>query len=377
MSSIGRITGVLALAGALGLASGVNETARAVVQREHRGSEEAVVFIGGPTLIAFFPPAAEDESAEVLADFYQHLGGVRSALDGSGVAVHDVPASSVLVQYAGVRWRCASAVAGVGFGICLIAPRREPEIYPGVTTDVDLMREAIRYFGLRGSPPRIPGGGIPYVIEGKALHVFGHALEPTRSLDLSDPATEESIHVGIATSPSGRWSVITFLNPSEEFPWSYDFWLYDAETRAIPIALEVNTGRNAGIVWHGDAVFEVAWGGMGYTSSVLLLAEDPARRARVDDMLLYDQERALYVSFFQDGVEVGRVFTPEVDQERFLLPLEYVSAVDARMTIDSVEIQGPALSVAHRKADGSLARVQFFPELLSERGTSTKEAHPR
>ena len=120
-------------------------------------------------------------------------------------------------------------------------------------------------------------------------------------------------------------------------------------------------------MWHGDSVFEVEWGGMGYTISELLLAEDPARRARVDDMLLYDEESAVYVSFFRNGVEVGRLFGPEADRERFPLPLEYTSAVDARMTIESVAIQGPALSVVHRKADGSLARVQLFPEMLSER----------
>ena len=204
------------------------------------------------------------------------------------------------------------------------------------------------------------------MIEGKALHVFGHALVPTRSLDLSDPATEEAIHVGIATSPSGRWSVIKLLNPSEESPWSYEFWLYDARTGARPVDLEVDAGKNAGIVWHGDTVFEVEWGGMGYTASELLLATDPARRTRIDDMLLYDEERALYVSFFPDGVSVGRSFAPKAEPERFPLPLEYESAVDARMTIESVEIQGPALVVVHRKADGSLARVRFLPGLLSD-----------
>ena len=359
------------------MASCVQQATRAVTHREDRGPEEAVVLIGGPTLIAFFPATSADESAEVAADFYWYLGGVQRALEGSGVAVHEVAASGVLVQYAGVRRRCTSAVAGVGFGICLIAPGREPELFAGVTTDVDLMLAATRYFGLRGSPPRIPGGGIPYVIEGKALHVFGHALEPTRSLDLSDPAAEEAIHVGIAPSPSGRWSVIKFLNPSEEFPWSYDFWLYDAEAKSRPIEIGVDAGRNAGVVWHGDSVFEVAWGGMGYTGSALFLAEEPARRARVDDMLLYDEERSLYVSFFRDGVEVGHLFAAKTERERFPLPLEYASAVDARMTIDSVEIQGSALSVVYRKADGSLARVQFFSELLMERATNTEEAHPR
>lgn len=359
--SIGRMTGRMtvlgALAGALGLAS-------CVAHGEDQVPEETSVLIGGPTLIAFFPLDGEGESADVVGDFYWHLGKVRKRLEGAGVAVHEVPASRVGVQYAGVRQRCASAVPGVDFGICLIRPRREPEVFPGVTTDVDLMIEATRYFELTGSPPRAPGRGIPYVIEGKALHVFGHALEPTRSPDLTDPATEEAIHVGIATSPNGRWSVIKFLNPSRESPWSYDFWLYDAETGTRPIELEVDTGRNAGIVWHGDTVFEVAWGGMGYTMSELLLAEDPARRTRVDDLLLYDEKSALYVAFFRDGVEVGRPFAPEADRERFPLPLEYASSVDARMTIDSVAIQGPVLSVVHRKADGSLARVKLFPELL-------------
>ena len=142
--SIRRTTAVLAVAGALALASCHAETRQAVAGPEPRDPEEAVVLIGGPTLIAFFPPAAADESAEVLADFGWHLAGVRRALRGSGVAVHEVTAASVLVQYAGVRQRCASSVEGVGFGICLITPRREPELFPGVTTDADLMVAAKR-----------------------------------------------------------------------------------------------------------------------------------------------------------------------------------------------------------------------------------------
>ncbi len=335
----------------------------AVAEQADPSSEVPLVYISGPTFLSFLPENTPGEEAEVLSDFYWHVGQVRDALAGTGVAVHHVEASAVRVQYAGVRQSCAAP--GIDFGTCLVAPRREPEVFAGVSTDADLMLAAIRYFGLEGSPPRLPGRRVGYVIAGGALHAFGYALKPDAPLDLSDPSTEEAIFVQIARSPSGRRSVIQFMHKGEEPPGlSYDYWLHDSATKATPVKFELDPGRNAGVAWRGDDLIEVEWGGMGYRVSEFIRAEELQKRARVDDLLLFDEPRGLYVSFFREGVEVGRLFSPETEKQRFPLPLEYTSVVDASLTIEDVEIDGSALYVTHRKADGSLDRVRLLPELL-------------
>ena len=349
--------GILTVCYTAGLSAGAEQT--------DRNSEVALVYISGPTFLSFLPKDTAGEEAEVLADFYWHVGQVRDALAGTGVAVHHVEARAVLVQYGGVRQSCAAP--DIDFGTCLVAPRREPEVFAGVSTDADLMIAARRYFGLEGSPPRLPGRKVGYVIAGGALHAFGHALKPSAPLDLSDPSTEEAILVQIARSPNGRRSVIQFMHRTDERPWgSYDYWLYDSAANASPVRFEVEVGHNAGVAWRGDDLVEVDWGGMGYTISRFISAENLQKRARVDDLLLYDEPRGLYVSFFRDGVEVGLLFSPATENERFPLPLEYTSVVDARLTIEDVEIDGSALYVTHRKADGSLDRVRLLPRVLAE-----------
>jgi hypothetical protein len=81
--------------------------------------------------------------------------------------------------------------------------------------------------------------------------------------------------------------------------------------------------------------------------------------------LYYDAAERVYVSFYRDGVEIGRLFE-EDDQlkERFPINLEYVSVVDAMMTIEKVEIEGGALIVSHRRKDGSVVRESFLPKIL-------------
>ena len=168
--------GIFAVCYAAALSAGAEQT--------DRNSDVALVYISGTTFLSFLPKDTAGEDAEVLADFNRHVGQVRDALAGTGVAVHHVEAPAALVQYAGERQSCAAP--DIGFGTCLVAPRREPEVFAGVSTDADLMIAARRYFGLEGSPPRLPvrsGRRVGYVVAGGALHAFGHALKPDAPLD--------------------------------------------------------------------------------------------------------------------------------------------------------------------------------------------------
>ena len=47
---------------------------------------------------------------------------------------------------------------------------------------------------------------------------------------------------------------------------------------------------------------------MGYTISRFVHVDRPERSFEVTDLLHYDAGEQLYVSFFHDGVEIGRLF---------------------------------------------------------------------
>ncbi len=66
-------------------------------------------------------------------------------------------------------------------------------------------------------------------------------------------------------------------------------------------------------------------------------------------------------------MEIGRLFEEDDPlKERFPIKLDYVSVVDAMMTIEKVEIEGETLTIAHERKDGTVARVTFFPKVLKQ-----------
>ncbi|NIR65060.1 MAG: hypothetical protein GWN61_12590, partial [candidate division Zixibacteria bacterium] len=108
---------------------------------------------------------------------------------------------------------------------------------------------------------------------------------------------------------------------------------------------------------HGDDILEIMAAGMGYTISYIYDPASPQERAIVNDMLLLDPERKLYVRFIQDEgymVAIGRIFSKNAEEERFPFSLESKWVTDALGKVEEVKLSGEKLFVTHRKEDGTL-----------------------
>jgi hypothetical protein len=210
------------------------------------------------------------------------------------------------------------------------------------------------------SPNSPAGEKLSYeVIDGR-LSVFGHVLTPRFPVKASDPEEEDDTLVGLIHSPSGRWVIIRTGRRLE-----LEMWLYDARTQEAPRKILTGGGSHVSSYWHGDDAFEIRHAGMGYWKSDFFLSRDFGKTFQVNFLLLFDPGRDIYVSFYIDGVEVGRGFDRAGSHpERFDMDLEYTYASDAAFTIEKVELRDRHLVVSHRKADGTIVQETFTPRHL-------------
>jgi hypothetical protein len=224
-------------------------------------------------------------------------------------------------------------------------------------------------FGIPGtfaeSPDSPTGEEAPYTVIDGRLSVFGHVLTPRFPVKASDPEEEDDTLIGLNHSPSGRWVIIRTGRRLE-----LEMWLYDARTREAPRKVPLaGGGSHVSSYWHGENAFEVRHEGMGYWKSDFFLSRDLKRTFQVDFLLLYDPERDLYVSFYMDGVEVGKGFDRAgAHPERFDIELEYTYASEAPFTIEKAELRGRHLAVSHQKADGTIVEETFTPRHLKQAG---------
>ena len=187
------------------------------------------------------------------------------------------------------------------------------------------------------------------VLDGK-LTVFGYMLDPKYPIPGAD---SEDRFITFRQSPNKKWIVI-----QSGYRIKVDLWLYNNETKAKPVRIASQPGNHTAVNWYGSKVFEIFWGGMGYSMSQLFQVEDPQIGQQIDDMLLYDYRRDVYVSFFVDdsyssGIEIGRAFyEPKLKPERFKLNLEYTYVSDARFAINDVRIIRNRVAVTHTKMNG-------------------------
>jgi len=203
---------------------------------------------------------------------------------------------------------------------------------------------------------------IPYHMEDGLLRVFDHTLQPKQEIKVgTSPDDDDLSHISFSGSDDGRWRVIKHCHDVN----STEFWLFDTESGEKPTLLP-DGGRHAEVHWHGNDVLEIRSRGMGYVVSAFIRVDDPERIVRVDDLLHYDREGDVYVSFFPIGVEIGQRFTT-APRERFGLEPEYDSFVNASATTESVRVEGRELVVSHRRRDGSLAHEVFYPTTLRGR----------
>jgi hypothetical protein len=113
--------------------------------------KQPLVVVGGPTIVAFFPPVTDAElqkdadTNESLADFQLYATRVREPLKKAGIDFHELYAHSFRLRVGKVVTTVRPVKVDVGYYI--VAPGKAPRIEYGVMTDADLLQVANEYFG--------------------------------------------------------------------------------------------------------------------------------------------------------------------------------------------------------------------------------------
>lgn len=204
-----------------------------------------------------------------------------------------------------------------------------------------------------------------------AIVAFGHRLVPREPLPEAREADDRGPYhsVGFNHSPDGRWILIV----SDVHLAGNDVWVYDTRTGAMPIhVVDKRRGRHfLGVEWHSGRVFEASWGGMGYMTSLMFDAENPGGHKEIDDLLLYDAGRDVYVQYLRDTatstdvIEIGSVLSTAGETERFPIALDNKYQSDSRFMIEAVEIDDTILIVTYNTIAKGLVREEFSPRLLA------------
>lgn len=117
-------------------------------------AEKPEVFvIHGPTIITFFPPTSQKEldsgdgAGEAADDYSYYLSLVDKPLKQAGIRVESTMARSFRLRVGKSTRLFHSGKIGIGY--YFIQPGKEPHVEEGVQTDVDLLDEARKYFGIK------------------------------------------------------------------------------------------------------------------------------------------------------------------------------------------------------------------------------------
>lgn len=111
--------------------------------------------VTGPTVIAFFPAVPQDEIEEdmdtndALDDFQWYVRQARQPLAESGIQLHEVYGSRLLLRIRGKTRTFVPDEPKVGY--YFVTPGKKPLVSYGVDTDEDLFDTAREYFGIRVS----------------------------------------------------------------------------------------------------------------------------------------------------------------------------------------------------------------------------------
>ncbi len=113
-------------------------------------ADSPVVVVRGPTVVAFFTPATEEELAkdsdtnEALADFQVYAAEYRKSLPKMGIEFHELYVHSFQLLIGKKRTTFRPADAEVGY--YFVAPGRKPRVEYGVSTSIEEI--ARTYFGI-------------------------------------------------------------------------------------------------------------------------------------------------------------------------------------------------------------------------------------
>lgn len=228
------------------------------------------------------------------------------------------------------------------------------------------------WLGLLGTAFPADSDDIEYMIVDGTIVVFGHTLVPRETLPEIEVCEEcVSMHsVGFVRSPDERRILII----SDVHLANFDAWVFDTQSNAAPTRVaDKRRGRHLSrSEWHANDRIELFFGGMGYSRSLFIDVAKPADARVIDDPLLYDADRDVYVRYVYDSstgtdqIEIGSVFSADRGAERFPIALDNEYQSESRFMIESADIDGTNLVVTYDTTARGEVRDVFNPSVLME-----------
>ncbi len=119
-------------------------------------SEEPLILVTRPTVIAFFPPVDDDvlardpDTKEALTEFRERANRVREPLKNAGVDFHELYVRSFRVRRGKSVERYVPT--SIEFGYYLVSPEKAPTLFFGVDTDLAIFEIVRQCFGVVAKP---------------------------------------------------------------------------------------------------------------------------------------------------------------------------------------------------------------------------------
>lgn len=225
-------------------------------------------------------------------------------------------------------------------------------------------------FGLLGPVRALSSISDDYQIIDDQVVVLGHTLAAAEELpDLSCEDCGSAHSVSLIWSPDDRRVLVV----SDVHLANFDAWIIERGENTSPSRIAAHrAGRHlTRSVWHGDHKVELTFGGMGYTTTMLVDVSRPKDVKKIGNCLLFDAHRDVYVRYAWDAnsnareIEVGMVFAGNGHAERFPIALDNEYHSDSLGMIKTVEIHGDELTVTYDTKAHGIVRDVFRPSAMA------------
>jgi len=225
-------------------------------------------------------------------------------------------------------------------------------------------------FGLLGPLVALGSASDDYQLIDDRIVVLGHELTTAEELpDLSCEECGSAHNVSLIWSPDDRRALVV----SDVQLANFDAWIFDRRDDAPPSRIAAQrAGRHlTKAAWHGNHKVELTFAGMGYAATILVDVSQPTDARELDNCLLFDAGRDVYVRYTWDAnskareIEVGTVFAGSRSVERFPIALDNEYHSDSMGMIKTVEIHGDELTVTYDTDARGIVRDVFRPRVLA------------
>lgn len=214
------------------------------------------------------------------------------------------------------------------------------------------------------------------VVNGKII-LYGHELKTKHEVKISKPSGETDTNIYTDLSPNNKRLIVTLGYYVEGPDTDWEFWFYDISKKREPIKI-IPTNlpvRGFGVEWLSNDIFQIRWGGYGWSQIRFYDARNLNKNFLCDDCRFYDVSKDVYVAqrfFFpksESKVEIGPGFNKDhYSKELFDLGLPSDLYTDSVVSaIKDVKIENTSLVVFCDKGKGTTEKLIFEPVILKEK----------